>query len=286
MRLHLLALLTLASFLVGDGLALSREQCRDGKGRYTRCSSPSKPAARVPKTSQPNPGPMPTPPSPPPVPERTTSRTSCQSEGPEEAAACLRLIQATLTQVQTIEKEARSLLKRLEFLRNAQAKSQLAEGMKLLAEARKLIELLQRSAQSPAPRRPDPPDEKPRTASGQSQRSLEGFWSFNQSMMNLVLQRTLLIISYELPRAELIPLGIRRETLFFVGAQDGQVLHGIAHTFFPDCSPIAYSVEGEIIDYNLRIRLHGKRPRPNKGCEIESYDDIVSELRFLAGPSR
>jgi acyl-CoA thioesterase-1 len=94
------------------------------------------------------------------------------------------------------------------------------------------------------------------------------------------------VISYETPRAPLLQTGVQRGAVFFVGEQDGRSYRGTAHAFYQGCAPLPYQVEGEISEDKQHLRLQGKRPQADGGCQVRSYQDHVIELKYSRTPKQ
>ena len=82
---------------------------------------------------------------------------------------------------------------------------------------------------------------------------------------------------YKTPRRELVDMGIRRGTLFFVGQKRGRGYRGMTMVF-SRCGVTPYSVSGEISEDGQTILLRGKAPSLDEKCRTHSTWEAIAML--------
>ena len=108
----------------------------------------------------------------------------------------------------------------------------------------------------------------------------DGIWSLSGSAMYLSAEGNKRRLVYESPRADLVPIGVHKDTLYFEGALDGQTLRGTAHVFVRNCPPLGYPVTGSVSDNGRQITLRGKSPQANAECQVVSERDRAITLTY------
>jgi hypothetical protein len=108
----------------------------------------------------------------------------------------------------------------------------------------------------------------------------DGIWSLSGSAMYLAVEGNRRKVFYESPRADLIPIGVRKDTLYFDGDLEGETLRGTAHVFVRNCPPLGYPVTGRLSDNGRQITLRGKSPQANSECQIVSERDRAITLVY------
>jgi hypothetical protein len=114
----------------------------------------------------------------------------------------------------------------------------------------------------------------------ETQPPADGIWTLGGSAMYLAAEGNRRRLSYEAPRADLIPLGVRRDTLYFDGELDGGTLRGTAHVFVRNCPPLGYQVTGKFSDNGRQLTLSGKSPQTNAECQVVSERERAITLTY------
>jgi len=98
----------------------------------------------------------------------------------------------------------------------------------------------------------------------------ESLWYYDGSTLMLVTDGAQRKFYYETPEPELVAIGVKRGTLFFVGQQKGRAYRGSAIAFSRRCGAFPYSVRGETSQDNQTIVMRGKAPNLDGTCRLKS----------------
>jgi hypothetical protein len=126
-------------------------------------------------------------------------------------------------------------------------------------------EVIRRCAEKPI-------QETPRSKGQKSQ------WMHNGSIVSFEETDGNLEIDYLKPRPQLIPLGVREETMLFYGTRTGTSVEGKAYIFNQRCGPLSYEVRGEIFNNGGIVVLKGFAPKVDSKCEI--IGKVPDRLQF------
>ena len=112
-------------------------------------------------------------------------------------------------------------------------------------------------------------------------------WHYDGSTLLLMTDGAQRKIYYEIPRPELVKIGVQRGTLFFVGRQQGREYHGITLAFSNRCVGSLYRVRGELSEDNQTIVMRGKAPSLlDAKCRIvATYHSTAMLVRSEEQPS-
>jgi hypothetical protein len=118
------------------------------------------------------------------------------------------------------------------------------------------------------------PDEKV-TESPQQQNKISQ-WMHNGSSMSFVESNGSLEIDYLKPRIKLMAVGVRTETMLFLGTKDGDKIEGRAYIFNQRCGPLQYEVQGQSVNNGHRVVLSGLSPQVDAKCEeVRQVPDVL-----------
>lgn len=105
-------------------------------------------------------------------------------------------------------------------------------------------------------------------------------YNYNGSELDATIcESGALTINYRSPRSGLIPMGVRRGTLWFEGTVDNDVPRGVARVFTPNCGELPFNVSGSM--KNNTIRLSGRIPEVNSNCRQVSTRSFTFVLSYL-----
>lgn len=93
-------------------------------------------------------------------------------------------------------------------------------------------------------------------------------WMHNGSVMTLTESQGDLEIAYIDPRAGLVAVGVRANTILFSGLTTGNRVEGKAYTFNSVCGPVGYQVNGQFLNEKNVLLLSGMTSRLNSNCEV------------------
>ena len=102
-------------------------------------------------------------------------------------------------------------------------------------------------------------------------------WHYDGSTLLLMTDGVKRKIYYEIPRPDLVKIGVQRGTLFFVGRQQGREYRGITLAFSNQCVGTPYRVRGELSEDNQTIVMRGKAP-----SLLDAKCRIVATYEFTA----
>jgi hypothetical protein len=108
----------------------------------------------------------------------------------------------------------------------------------------------------------------------------DGIWNLGGSSMYLAAEGNRRKFFYESPRADLLSLGVRKDTMYFDGEFEGENLRGIAHVFVRNCPPLGYRVTGKLSNNGRQITLRGNSPQANAECQIVSERERAITLVY------
>ena len=117
--------------------------------------------------------------------------------------------------------------------------------------------------------------------------SSRSLWHYDGSTLLLMTDGVQRKIYYEIPRPDLVKIGVHRGTLFFVGRQEGREYRGIALAFSKQCVATPYRVRGELSVDNQTIVMHGNAPSwLDAKCRIvATYESTAMLVRSDDQPS-
>ncbi len=98
----------------------------------------------------------------------------------------------------------------------------------------------------------------------------ESLWYYYGSTLVLTTDGMQRKFYYETPEPELVAMGVKRGTLFFVGQQKGRAYRGSAIAFSRRCGAFPYAVRGETSQDNQTIVMRGKAPNLDGTCRLKS----------------
>jgi hypothetical protein len=105
-------------------------------------------------------------------------------------------------------------------------------------------------------------------------------WTHNGSGMKLIANGKQRRFQYDIPRAALKSVGVKRGDTVFSGSRNGNEYSGTAYIFKKGCDPQGYPVSGPVSNDERTITLTGQRPHIGNGCSVDRYSDdtLVFEL--------
>ena len=104
-------------------------------------------------------------------------------------------------------------------------------------------------------------------------------WLHNGSVVSFEELDGHLEIYYVKPRPGLAAVGVREETMLFLGTRSRNSIEGTAYSFNSRCGPLAYEVRGEVLNSGRSVLLTGLVPsRVTQNCDVA--DKKTEQLRF------
>jgi hypothetical protein len=104
------------------------------------------------------------------------------------------------------------------------------------------------------------------------------FWDHNGSVMYLVANGSSRELYYQKPRAGMLEVGVRSDSLLFRGEIKDEQFSGTAYIFNAQCGQVPFEVKGSILDNGARIVLTGQAPRVGRNCLASGH--YISTLEF------
>ena len=111
----------------------------------------------------------------------------------------------------------------------------------------------------------------------------KSLWTYNDSVMYLVVRGQEREFRYQEPRPALKPFGVTPDTLAFRGVSRNGEYVGTAFTFSRECGPLSFPVRGPILDNGQRVLLAGRLPQVDAQCQNIGFRDHELEFRLVKG---
>jgi hypothetical protein len=109
--------------------------------------------------------------------------------------------------------------------------------------------------------------------------SPDPLWNHNGSMMRLVASGIKRKFVYEVPRKELLAVGVTKGTLLFKGKNVGNFYSGTAYVF-SECGATPYNVSGPVSDDQRQVSLFGRAPVVDRTCRVYDYKEDALVFKF------